>query len=372
MYELREGDFDEFFLAPFVCYGSRSLYVSPLQSDLRRLLSRTDNPLFSEHGDFTFYTVRRSGRPIGRIVAHVHHSSNRRHGLQRSYFGFFDCADDQIAARTLLAAAEEWGRRHGCTEIAGNFNLTAMQQLGVMTAGFEHFPYTDQLYNPGHIPRLLTACGYDPFFPMTTFEVDLTDFDPAKLIGPKQQQILQARDLEWQRLGRRGFHELMADALSVLNDGFINNPMFVPLTQEECFFQAKDMMWIIDRRLSVLVYDEGQPVGVVVCIPDLNPLLHAARSRMTWTTPLRYLTYRLTRRRAVIIFYAVNRSFQDRGLNGAMLVRVTGALKQAGYTRLGMTWIGDTNLPSLRQAEKMGTRVLHRLHLFRKPLVEAS
>lgn len=372
MYELREGDQEEFFSVPFRCYGRDSLYVSPLWSDLRRALSRTENPLFSKHGDFTFYTVRKCGEPIGRIVAHVHHASNLRHGLRRSYFGFFDCADDLTAARVLLDAAEKWGRQQGSDEIAGNFNLTAMQQLGIVTAGFEHAPYTDQVYNPDHIPRLLAACGYTPFFPMTTFELDLTEFDPGKLVAPKQEEMLQSRRLEWRTIRMRHFHKLMADTRSVLNDAFAGNPMFVALTEEESLFQAKEMMWIIDPRLSVLVYSEGRPVGVLVCIPDLNPLIRATHSRISWTTPLRYLTYRIRRTRAVIIFYAVGRSFQGHGLNGAMLARVTAALKQAGYTRLGITWIGDTNLPSLRQAEKLGARPLHRLHVFRKSLVDAG
>ena len=47
---------------------------------------------------------------------------------------------------------------------------------------------------------------------------------------------------------------------------------------------------------------------------------------------------------------------------------VVTALKGAGYTQLGITWIADVNAASLRQVERMGARLLHRLHLFRKPL----
>lgn len=372
MYALREGDFEEFFAVPFLCYEKTSFYVSPLKSDLRRFLSRSENPLFAKHGDFTFFTVRKSGRPIGRIVAHVHHASNRLHGLARCYFGFFDCANDREAAGILLDAAEGWGRRRGLSEIAGNFNLTAMQQIGVVTSGHEHAPYTDQIYNPDYTPRLLVGHGYEPFFPMTTFELDLTDFDPGKLMGPKQHIICQSPDLRWKTLGLWGFRDLMRDTCSVLNDGFAQNPMFVPLTEEEFFFQAKEMMWVIDQRISPLVYHEGTPVGVVVCVPDLNPFIRAARSRMSWTTPLHYLRYRMRRSRAASIFISVSRSFQDKGLAGAMLARMTDALKRGGYTHLGITWIADSNLPSLRQVEKMGAAKLHRLHLFRKRLPGAQ
>jgi hypothetical protein len=56
------------------------------------------------------------------------------------------------------------------------------------------------------------------------------------------------------------------------------------------------------------------------------------------------------------------------GLNPVMLHRVISALREAGYTQLGMTWIADVNQASLRQTERLGARRLHRLHLFRKAI----
>ncbi|HET9767248.1 MAG TPA: GNAT family protein [Thermoanaerobaculia bacterium] len=342
--------------------------MSPLASDLRRMLDPAKNPLFLHAGSGRFYTAHRGGEVVGRIVAHVHHASNARHGLARSCFGFFDCADDVEAARALLGAAEAFGRSQGCTEIAGNFNLTAMQQIGVVTAGFENAPYTDQVYNPPHVPVLLAACGYAPIFPMRTVELDLLCFDPETLLGGKSRAVLADRSLRWETLRRRDVPRLLRDVRLVLNDGFDRNPMFVPLTDEEFLFQAADMMWIVDPRISALVHGEEGPAGVVVCIPDLNPLLRATGSRLTPLTPLHYLRFRWRRRRAVIIFYSVARARHGQGLNGAMLYRVTRALKEAGYETLGITWIADENAASLRQIEKLGARELHRLHLFRKEL----
>src|SRR5439155_802235 len=188
-YELAERDFEAFFAVPLHCYAGTP-YVSPMKSDLRRILDPARNPLFRDgHGDFTYFTVRRNGRPVGRIVAHVHYDANRCHGANRGSFGFFDCADDADVARLLLDAAEAWARSRGFTEIVGNFNLTIAQQIGVVTDGFENDPYTDMMYNPPHIPRLLATCGYEPVFPMSTFELDLERLDANPLLGPKQREL---------------------------------------------------------------------------------------------------------------------------------------------------------------------------------------
>jgi len=366
--ELREDDFGAFFRVPFRVYGDSSPYVSPMKADVERFLRADENPLFLHAGARRVLTAHRDGEPVGRIVAHVHHASNRRHGWRRGYFGFFDCADDREAAGALLGEAEAFARAHGCDEVMGNFNLTAMQQVGVVTEGFDATPYTDQQYNPPHVPRLLEAHGYAPEFPMRTWEVDLRRLDPAVLLGDAARERLADPALHWETLRAKDFGRILEDIRVVLNDGFDRNPMFVPLTAEEMSFQARDMAMILDPRITALVHDREGPVGTIVCIPDLNPLLRATRSRIGLLTPFHFLRFRLRRRRAVIVFYSVAGRMQGRGLNAAMLHRVTTALKAAGYTHLGITWIADVNQASLRQVQKMGARELHRLHLFRKAL----
>ena len=74
--ELREGDFEAFFNAPFELYGETTPYVSPMKSDLRRFYTAGVNPLFASASDFALFTVHRDGKIMGRIGAHVHAASN--------------------------------------------------------------------------------------------------------------------------------------------------------------------------------------------------------------------------------------------------------------------------------------------------------
>jgi GNAT superfamily N-acetyltransferase len=369
MIEIRSGDRGAAFAVPFAVYPADSPYVSPMRGDLDRILDPTRNPLVTEgHGRFELFTAHGGGKPVGRIVACIHDASNTRHGTSRAQFGFFDCADDADVAAALLGKAEAWARQHGAAEIAGNFNLTAMQMTGVVTGGFEHRPYTDMLWSPPHIARLLDTNGYRPVFDMTTFDYDLDRLDPAMLLGPKQQAILADPAYEWLPVTRRTFADRMKDARIVLNAGFDRNPMFVPLTPAEFEFQAGEMLWIMDFRLPVIVHHNGRPVGALLCVPDMNPFIRDTRARIGLTTPFHFLRHRLKRTRAVILLYSVDPEHQNLGLNGAMLHRLATALKQAGYKSVGGTWIADVNGASLRQAEKIGARPLHELAIFGKAL----
>ncbi len=360
MVEIVERDFAAFFDVPFRIYGPRAPYVSPLRSDLRRFLTAGVNPLFPDDTAFSYFTAHRGGRPVGRIVAHAHPASNRRHGTNRAAFGFFDVADDAEAAGALLSRAEDWARARGFTELAGNFNLTAMQQMGVQTGGFDRPGYTDMVRNPAHIPALLERHGFAATFPMTTFELALGDARLPEATLPEGAAFAPVT--------RATFPARMEDARAVLNDGFDRNPMFVPLTEAEFTFQAGEMTKILDPRLSSVLTLGGRPAGVVICIPDLDGFLRATRSRIGLLTPLHYLRYRLRRRRAVVVFYSVAQAHHGRGLMAAMLARTLRELRAAGYESLGITWIADVNAASLRLMEKIGATPLHRLHLYAKDL----
>lgn len=363
---LETGDFNAFFAASFAAYGADTPYVSPLRDDLERFLDKTKNPLFRGDSDLQFFTVHRDGQAVGRITAHVHAESNALHSVSRGYFGYFDCADDPDAARLLLDAAENWLRAKGLGQIAGNFNLTAMQQIGVVTDGYDHAPHLDQVWSPPHIARLLTDNGYAPTFPMATFALDLTEKGPR--LGPKQQAILDNPAFTFAPVTRRTIPARMEDARVILNASFAENPMFVPVSSDEFHFQGKDMKWIMDPRLSVVLHHNGKPAACVICVPDLNPLLRRIKSRIGLTTPWHFLRHRMTNTSVSLIFLGVMPELQGQGVNPLLMARVFGAAKAAGYTQLANTWIADENGASLAQAVKAGAQPLHRLHLFAKDL----
>ncbi|MBD9627191.1 GNAT family N-acetyltransferase [Ensifer sp. ENS06] len=368
MIDIRTGDIDAFFSAPFQIYGARKPYVSPMLSDLKRFLSAETNPLFDTAADYACFTAHEGGAVRGRITAHVHRASNAQFALDRGYFGYFDCADDERVAAALLERAEDWARAKGFREILGNFNLTAMQQVGVMTGGFENAPYTDQIWGPPYLPRLLENRGYAPCFPMTTFEIDIRTVEIDGLLASAQMRALFDDGFRFSPIRRSTLEQRLEDSRLILNESFADNPMFVPVSRAEFEFQAKEMKWIMDPRISAVAEKDGTPAGAVIAIPDVNPMLKAMGSRLGLTAPWHLLKHRLKRRRAVIIFQGVKPEHQGRGLNPLLLAHVLGEMRRAGYDTAGGTWIADVNAASLRQAEKAGARPLHRLHLFGKTL----
>lgn len=366
MITIKEKDLDSFFDVPFNIY-QKNHFVSLFKDDIKRFLSK-DNPLFKEGDNYTFLTAHEDGKAIGRIVCVIHEMSNQRHGLNWAYFGYFDCIDRLDVAQALMGYATKWAKDRGHNEIVGNINFTFMQQIGVMVEGFENFPYSDQVYTPHYLPKLLEQLGFEDFFPMVTAETQISEIDMKNFEKEKIRAIENDPDYTFKEVGYFGIKEFMKDGCQVLNEGFDKNPYFTPITLEEFEFQAKDLMLVIDPGLTVLAYHKGHPVGIVICIPDLNPLLHSVKSKMNLMFFLKFIWFKIFNDRAIVIFYSVSPEFHGKGINQAILKKVVTNLKKKKYKTLGITWIADVNKSSLRQIEILSAKVLHRLKLFKKSL----
>ncbi len=364
MITIKEKDIDSFFEVPFNIYKENH-FVSLFKDDIKRFLS-TNNPLFKNDEDFTYFTAIENETAIGRIVCHFHSEGNNRHSVQWAYFGYFDCIDRIDVAKILMDQAILWAKKKGFNEIVGNINFTFMQQIGVVVEGFENFPYSDQVYSPSYLPKLLKEIGFESFFPMVTSETNINEIDMLQFEKEKIKTIEKNSHFSFKEVGYFGIKKFMQDGCKVLNEGFDKNPFFTPITLNEFEFQAKDLMLVIDPGLTIIAYHQDRPVGVVICIPDLNPLLHSVKSKMGIQFFLKFLWFKLFNDRAVIIFYSVSPEFHGMGLNQAILKRVINNLKKKKYKTLGVTWISDVNKSSLRQMEILSARTLHKLNLFKK------
>ena len=85
-------------------------------------------------------------------------------------------------------------------------------------------------------------------------------------------------------------------------------------------------------------------------------------------TPFHLLKLKTQRKRAGLIYTSVIQDYQVKGLGGILMYHTLSAVKSRGYEYLGVTWISDENIPSLRNVEKAGGKPLHKLCLYKKEI----
>ena len=350
-------------------YTRASPWVPPLDHDLRRALDRRRNPFF-HYGEAVPLLARDDqGRPVGRVLAHIYHRHNVRHGERAAFFGYFECSDDTATARALLEAAAAFGFQRGCTVLRGPFNMTAMQEIGVVLDGFAAAPAIDQTYTAPYYPALLEAAGLHPTFPVMTFQVDdLSQVDSRALRSERQRELCAGARFRIRPFNRRAFAREIETLRELLNDSFYENSYFVPITHDEFMFQAGPLRYVMDPAITLLAELDGVPCGFVLAVPDFNPLLKAMDGAMGPRELLIFLRGRARIRDACVIIMGVQRQLQGQGIMRLLLAELVRALRRRRYRRLAFTWVAETNGRSRAAIAALGGRARHRLALYEAPL----
>jgi GNAT superfamily N-acetyltransferase len=351
-----------------IIYSPASPWVPPLDGDLLRALDRRKNPFF-QHGEAVpLLACWPDGRPAGRVLAQIYHRHNERHGERASFFGYFECADDPAVARALIQAAARYGATWNCDTLRGPFNMTAMQEMGILVDGFERAPAVDQTYTAPYYPRLLEVAGLHAVFPHATYRVgDVRKVDLSGMLDERHRVLTAERRLKIRTGNLRNFDREIETLRTLLNDSFAENAHFVPLTAEDLTFQIGPYRSFLDPSLLLVAEMDGIARGFVLAVPDFNPLLKRLNGQIDGAYILHTLPNVgrwLWQRDACINIQGVERRLQGQGIMRVLLTRLMRNLRWRRYRGLSVTWIADENVAAAASVRAIGAQPLHRLTLY--------
>lgn len=361
------GDLNEWVRFPCLAlYPLESPWVPPLDSDLRRMLDRRKNPFF-QHGEAEAYLAVNQGRVVGRILAHVSHRHNVRHGEKTCFFGYFECQNDPAAAQALFAAARAFAERQGCERLRGPFNMTPMQEMGILVDGFDQAPPLDLVYTPPYYPALLEAAGLRGVFTAATYRVPVAPVDPDRMLGERHRTWLASGRLRIRHAQMRAYAKEMELFRELINDSMYDNQHFTPLTAAEMAFQVEPFKLVMDPKLCLIAELDGVPVAYIMCAPDFNPVLKRLNGSLNLRGLWTFWRSRKLVRDAILIIAGAQRHLQNQGIARILLAELFRTLQQGGYDNLSITWVGEANDKSLASIVAVGGYVLQRLQLFESP-----
>src|SRR3954470_20531990 len=132
------GEVGAFIDLPFRLHAGTP-WIPPLRLERRLFLDRRVGT-YARRIDFELFLARRDGQVVGRISAHVDHAYNRHHDERRGWFGFFECEDDDEAARALVDAAAGWVAERGMEQMTGPADFAMNDESGIVVEGHELAP----------------------------------------------------------------------------------------------------------------------------------------------------------------------------------------------------------------------------------------
>ena len=149
----------KFVAFPNELYKDSPYYVPELFEDAVNTLRKDRNAAF-EFCEADYFLAYKDGRIAGRIAVILNKTSNEKWGQKAARFGWVDFIDDNEVVDALFAAAEQWARERGLTELQGPLGFTDFDREGMLIEGFDRLGTMATMYNYPYYPEHMARMGY--------------------------------------------------------------------------------------------------------------------------------------------------------------------------------------------------------------------
>jgi len=375
----------EFRRLPRLLRGAEPRWVEPLRTEQAWLLNRARHPFYADGegatAEFFLARDRRTGRTVGRVAAILNERYNRH--LRESetgariqgFFGFFDSIDSLGVAGSLLESAARWLRERGVTEMIGPASPSQNYEYGILIEGYDR-PHRYLLaYQPRYYQRLLESAGLEKAKDMVSVSLDIED--PVAWAAAKRwidridaAQQSKERPITVRPIDMRRLDDEVATAVRLFNEVLSRHWGHVPLSSGEMADLAQGLRHVIVPDLLLFAESQGEPVGILVAIPDMNAVISRLKLRMGALELVELaLRARLTRTNAVrALLCGVVGARARLAVAPLLLTRFTVNAARLGFRYIDGGWIFEDNRPMLSAVLHAGFRVDRVYRLYRRGL----
>lgn len=264
---------------PWKIYANDPAWVPPLILERKAFLNRKRHP-FYRHGDAALFLAIQNGHVVGRIMASDDPNYNSLHQSNVGCFGLFECIDNREIAVALFKVAGDWLRNKGRTEMVGPIDYSTNYICGLLIDGFQHPPTILTAHNPPYYARLIEGSGFVKA--KDWYGWLFTDFSKPT---ERLRKIVRARagrqNIAIRPINVRKIAEESRRLRAIYNQAWQKNWGFVPFTDAESEYMAKEMKPLIVPRATLIAEIEREPVGFAICVPDINAALRHIDGRLT-------------------------------------------------------------------------------------------
>jgi ribosomal protein S18 acetylase RimI-like enzyme len=270
---------DAFIKFPWQIYRDDPAWVPPLLLERKEFLDRTKHPFF-EHGDAALFLARSGAKIVGRIMASDDPNYNGLHHSNVGCFGLFECVNDPAVAAALFESAANWLRAKGRSEIMGPIDYSTNYVCGLLVEGFEFPPTLLTSHNPPYYAALIEGLGFAKVMDFYAWWFSEPERAVARLrrlaaaLKKRHSATIRSGNLKDLRAESRRLRE-------IYNEAWKDNWGFVPFTENEFEFMTRELKQLVVPEFTLIAEIGDEPVGFILCLPDINVALKKINGRLT-------------------------------------------------------------------------------------------
>ncbi len=361
---------NEFIELPYRLRRNDPQWVPPLRFERREFLDPQRNPWF-DHSEAQLFLAKRNGETVGRITAHIDYRWDEYQGGNDGMFGFFESIDDPEVATALIDAASDWLRERGRERMLGPMNFTLNDECGLLIEGYDEPSMILEPWHPPYYRELIEGQGLTKAMDLLMWTLwfgQLAEGDEFTPMIHAAAKHAAEQGVTVRHMRRRDMENEVRRFMEVYNKAWGRNWGFVPITEDEVRFQAKNLKPVLDENWAMIAEREGEVVGAGLTLPDINQVLARMNGRLFPTGWWHFLRRKRYINRLRVFALGVLPEHQHLGVAAALYQRHWEMAQGPGPQGGHMGWILETNKPMNRAMEGMGGKVVQRYRIYERRL----
>ena len=366
-------DLKGFIGATRAIYAGDPNWIQPLTFERLDHLNAKKNP-FMQGIEVAYWTAFRGLRPVGRISAQVNQAHLKRYADATGHFGFFECLDDEDAARLLTETAEIWLRAKGMRRVVGPLSPSINDEAGLLVEGFDTPPYLMMPHGHPFYDRLLQDLGYAKEKDLIAYDFDVTVPWPAPGLA-LYERLKTMPGITFRHLDMKHYKAEIHLICEIFNDAWAENWGFIPFGEAEAQYLAASIRPLVAFDMFAIGELDGEPAAMTVVLPNLNEAIRDLDGRLLpfgWAKLLWRLKVRGVKSMRMPLM-GVRRRLQNTRAGAALALgvieKVRVAARKRGIERGELSWILEDNPRVQGLIETVGGRPYKTYRLYAKPLL---
>lgn len=356
---------------PHDLYADDPNYVPELFIAQRDILTPGKHP-FHEHSSLQcFLAVDENKNVKGRIAAILNNNHNVFNKTNDGFFGFFDCVDDVSVSNALFDEAEKWLRAKKVSTMIGPANPSTNETVGVLVDGFDKPPVAMMTYNRPYYIKLYEQYGFEKLVDLFAYDIrtDIAVNDRTIKLQDALLKRLAQKGIILRKINVKDFKNEVRKVREIYNSAWDKNLGFVPATENEFNYLAKDLKMILDPDFCLVAEHNGKMVGFALAVPDVNQIQIKIKKGRLFPTGIFKLLLGLKKVDYVrIITLGVIEEYRKMGIEACFYAQI---IKKAAEKKIKGgegSWILETNEMMNKAMQNINGKVYKTYRIYQKTL----
>ena len=358
-------EFRRFIQFPNILYRKDPCYVPELYISQKTMFNRKKYPFFA-HSKVDFYLAYKERQVAGRIALIRNNNHISFTDEKCAFFGFFESIYDFDVAKALMDKAVSWTVNEGLESIIGPENFTTNDSCGFLSDGFNNPPVFMMPYNKSYYINFFELYGFKKKLDLASylFYSDETPEKVTRLLSGINEKM-KRNSIIIRPINFKEFDEEIKKFRVAYNSAYNGNWGFVPLTEDEFRFQAKELKKIGDPGSVIIAEKDNSIIAFVCAVPDINEVLIKVKNgRLLPFGFIKLLFCQKKINNLRVLILGVHEKFRNSGIDASLYCKLFEYARNANFRTAEAGYVMENNIRMNSIMKNLGGRIVKKYRLF--------